>query len=213
MYNKFVAAVEDLFAKYGKDDDRYILLGCCKQGDEDGGMDTDDYFSAGAVLEQLENFKPEMHVLDPWPSEDQEDKEKFKAGKKRYEEFKKDFAALQALFMSSFPDFFKPDYEGTNCYWYRCYFVNRFYQMFQVCTSDWDPNDQEWEFNINLIKLTDDSVNEEADKQDIAEIETNIRNITNLLRNLRTEHGMATASGKLKDLYELTLKPETLKKK
>lgn len=189
MANRFTTKIDEIFQKYGKDTDKYIFLGCCHQGDDDGGCGEYDYFYITDLMEKLENFDEDKGVIDPYPYDNDNDE----SAMARYKSFKEEFKVFHDELRSAFPNFFKPDYEGTNCCWDRCYFATRDHKLFQVTTSDWDPKDNSWEMVTKLDELDDTSVDENADKDNLAEIADHVRSIKNRLKELKTPKGQGDA--------------------
>lgn len=189
--NKYTNMIDSLFSKYGKTSDKYIFLGACKQGDEDGGMGEYSYMWFSDVYEKLENFNSyeDRHVLDPYPYGHDSKEEDLEI----WEEFKKDFKAFRMELDTSFPKFMKEDYDRTNCYWYRCYFVTRDHKLFQVLTSSWNPTDNSPENVIELNKFTDEDVADKADAQNLEDIKAHLDVINHLLKELKTKQGINKA--------------------
>lgn len=180
--NKYTKAIDEIFEKYGKEEDQYILLGCCHDDYDLGEL---DYFSVGAILEKLEYFHDaEQPLVDPYPYETGE---KDKEAMSLNEQFTEDLKKLLPKLWEAFPYFFKQNYEGTNQYWYRCYFATRDHKLFQVLTSDWDPKDTEWEEVIELDKLSESKIDDAADKDYIKKIETDLEDIKSLLKSIKSD--------------------------
>lgn len=192
--NKYTEAIDAIFKKYGKEDDKYILLGCCHTDYELGEL---DYFGAISVMEKLECFHDfERPVVDPYPYENDEDKE----ANKLNEEFEVELKKFLPMMYNSFPKFFKADYEGTNQYWYRCYFATRDHKLFQMMTSNWDPEDEDREQEIDLDKLSDAKVKANADDVNLEEIAEHVRMIKLLVKGLKTDKGHEKAKKKIQTL-------------
>ena len=202
MANRFTTKIDELFQKYGKDTDKYIFLGCCHQGDEDGGHGEYDYFYVAALMEKLENFDEDKGVLDPYPY----DNDKDAAAMAKNDSFTEEFTVFHDELRSAFPNFFKPDYEGTNCYWNRCYFATRDHELFQVTTSDWDPKDNPPENVINLDDMSDDAVDMNTDKEILDSIAENLHLVKLNLKNLKTDKGRLEAYEKIKETADAYLK-------
>lgn len=154
-------------------------------------MDEWSYMWLDEVYEKMENFRDHGYcqVLDPYPY-DHDDK---KAYLKIWEDFKKDFKAFRKELERSFPSFMKEDYEKTNCYWYRCYFATRDHKLFQVVTQLWDPTANPPEKVIDLDKLSDEEVADQADAQNLAAIKDNLNDVKYLLKKLKTKNGVNKA--------------------
>lgn len=186
--NKYTNMIDSLFSKYGKPSDKYIFLGACKQGDEDGGMDEYSYMWFSDLYEKMENFNhyENRDVLDPYPYGHDNTDEDLQI----WEDFKKDFEPFRKEIESSFPDFMKEEYDQTNCYWYRCYFATRDHNLFQVTTSSWDPIDNPPTHVIDLDKLTDEDVADKADAENLAAIKAHLNDVKHLLKELKTQQGV-----------------------
>lgn len=186
--NKYTNMIDSLFSKYGKPSDKYIFLGACKQGDEDGGMDERSYMGFDEVYEKMENINQyeDRHILDPYPYGHDDTYEDLQI----WEDFKSDFQAFRKELDSSFPDFMKEDYDGTNCYWYRCYFATRDHKLFQVTTSSWKPTDNPPSHEIDLDKLTDQDVADKADAENLTAIKAHLNDVKHLLKELKTQQGV-----------------------
>lgn len=180
--NKYTKAIDEIFEKYGKKEDQYILLGCCHDDYDLGEL---NYFTVGAILEKLEYFTDaEQPLVDPYPYDiGDADKEAIALNDKFTEDLKK----LLPVLRKAFPHFFEPNYECTNQYWYRCYFATRDHKLFQVLTSDWDPKDTEWEEVIELDNLSEANINDSADKEYVEKIEDHLDSIKGLLRNIKSD--------------------------
>ena len=209
MANRFTTKIDELFPKYGKDTDKYIFLGCCYKGDDDGGCSEYNYFYITDLMEKLENFDDDKGVLDPYPY----DNDKDVAAMARYKSFEEEFKAFHDELRSAFPNFFKPDYEGTNCYWNRCYFATRDHKLFQVTTSErnWDPKDHPPEKIINLDNMSDDAVDMNTDKEILDSIAESLHLVKLNLKNLKTDKGRIKAYETIKKTADAYLK--TIQKK
>ena len=196
--NKYTNMIDSLFSKYGKPTDKYIFLGACKQGDEDGGMDEWSYMWFDEVYEKMENFNhyENRDVLDPYPYGHDDKDEDLQI----WEDFKKDFEAFRKEIDSSFPDFMKEDYDSTNCYWYRCYFATRDHNLFQVVTSSWDPMDRPADHVIDLDKFTDQDVADKADAENLTAIKAHLNDVKHLLKELKTQQGVNKGFAMLRNL-------------
>lgn len=190
--NKYTRAIDKLFENYGKDSDQYILLGCCHDDYDLGEL---GYFSVSSVLEKLEGFhEREADVLDPYPyGVDENDK----AATDLNEAFEKDLKKFLNIMNRAFPSFFEENYEGTNVYWYRCYFATRDHKLFQVLTSDWDPKDRDWEEIIELDKLTEKKIDDESDKANLEKIYEHLNMIKCHLKELKSDHSRKKAVEKI----------------
>ena len=180
--NKYTKAIDEIFEKYGKEEDQYILLGCCR---DDYELGEQSYFTVGAILEKLQYFHDaEQPLVDPYPYEaGEEDKEAMSLNDKFTEDLKKILPELH----KAFPHFFELNYEGTNQYWYRCYLATRDHKLFQVLTSDWDPKDTEWEEIIELDKLSEVKIGNSADKNYVENIEEHLDDIKALLKAIKSD--------------------------
>ena len=180
--NKYTKAIDEIFEKYGKEEDQYILLGCCHEDYDLGEL---MYFSVDAILEKLEYFHDaEQPLVDPYPYEKGEDDKEAMA---LNDKFTEDLKKLLPVLRKAFPNFFEQNYEGTNQYWYRCYFATRDHKLFQVLTSEWDPKDTEWEEVIELDKLSEDKIDDDADKEYIEKIESHLDEIKAILKFIKSD--------------------------
>lgn len=180
--NKYTKAIDEIFEKYGKEDDRFILLGCCHDDYDLGEL---IYFSAGDILEKLEYFHDaEQPVVDPYPYGAEEDD---KAAMELNDQFTEDLKKFLIKMRTAFPYFFEPNYEGTNQYWYRCYFASRDHKLFQVMTAGWNPTDREWEEIIELDNLSEAKIDDSADKDSIEKIESHLDEIKYLLKTIKSD--------------------------
>ena len=180
--NKYTKAIDEIFEKYGKKEDQYILLGCCHNDYELGDL---EYFTVYEILEKLENFhNAEQPVVDPYPyGADENDKEAISIN----DRFTKDLKKFLPKMHKAFPYFFEPNYEDTNQYWYRCYFATRDHKLFQVMTSGWDPKDEDWEEIIELDKISEAKIDDRADKDAIEKIEIHLEEIKSLLKGIKSD--------------------------
>lgn len=180
--NKYTKAIDEIFEKYGKEEDQYILLGCCHEDYDLGEL---AYFSVGHIMEKLEYFHDAGELMvDPYPYEEGEDRKEAMA---LNDKFTEDLKKLLPMLRKAFPYFLKANYEGTNQYWYRCYMVTRDHKMFQVLTSSWDAKDTEWEEVIELDKLSEDKIDNDADREYIEKIEEHLDEIKALLKDIKSD--------------------------
>ena len=65
--------------------------------------------------------------------------------------------------------------------------VTRDHKMFQVLTSSWDAKDTEWEEVIELDKLSEDKIDNDADREYIEKIEEHLDEIKALLKDIKSD--------------------------
>lgn len=195
--NKYTKAIDEIFEKYGKEEDQYILLGCCH---EDYNLGELRYFGVDEILEKLEYFHDAGELMvDPYPYEEVEDN---KAAMALNDKFTKDLKKLLPVLRKAFPHFFEPNYEGTNQYWYRCYMVTRDHKLFQVLTSSWNAKDSEWEEVIELDNLSEANINDSADKEYVERIEDHLDSIKALLRDIKSDKQREKILKKIEKVWE-----------
>ena len=191
--NKYTKAIDEIFEKYGKEEDQYILLGCCHEDYDLGEL---RYFGVDEILEKLEYFHDAGELMvDPYPYEEVEDN---KAAMALNDKFTKDLKKL----WKAFPHFFEENYEGTNEYWYRCYFATRDHKLFQVLTSSWNAKDTEWEEVIELDNLSEANINDSADKEYVEKIEDHLDSIKALLRDIKSDKQREKILKKIEKVWE-----------
>ena len=114
MANKFTKAVDAFFSRWMTKEATMIPLFRCHSGDEDGG--TRDYEWKG-WWETEEMWETDEAELDQSKYENHED------------ECQKDWEALERDLFKTFSNALEADFDRTNCYWHRFYYITKDYQV------------------------------------------------------------------------------------
>lgn len=110
MTNKFTKAIDEFFSRWMTKDAKMIPLYNCHSGDEDGG--TRDY-TWTEWWETDEMWEIAAAELDPSKYDDHS------------EECQNDWEALIEDLWHTFSNALEADFEGTNCYWRRYYYITK----------------------------------------------------------------------------------------
>ena len=113
MANKFTKAVDAFFKRWMKDDAKIIPLFSCNSGDEDGG--TDDY-----------EWTDWWETEDMWEVDGAELNDNYDA---HDDECHDDWDKLTDLLYKSFHNALESNFNSTNCYWRRFYYITRDHQV------------------------------------------------------------------------------------
>lgn len=114
MANKFTKAIDEFFKRWMTKEATMIPLFNCHSGDEDGGTDDytwSDWWDTDEMWEtdeaELESFKYDDHT----------------------EECQKDWEALTNDLMHTFRNALEANFDRTNCYWHRYYYITKDYKV------------------------------------------------------------------------------------
>ena len=170
-----------MFAKYDPDGkSSKIYVGYCQQGDEDGGYERynhvcDGYwYDSGDLPRKLRSDELFTVFNESNSFEYYED------------DYVKDWDTLCHMISNSFGKKVEPDYEGTNCYYYRYYIVTRDYKLCSfVCRYDLaDCNLHEL---VDMSKLSEEAAEHAEDQQRLAEIQLHASHIHRLFGFIEDE--------------------------
>lgn len=202
MANKYTKMIDEIFKKWDPTGTtKYIYIGYCHQGDEDGGCGKYDHICDGywEVEDQypytMVNEICFFYVPEDSPKlSDEEYEEKRK-------EYKKDYDNLRNELLKSFGNELKPNYSHTNCYWYRHYFITRDYKITSLVSRG--DMDNGWTVVCDKIAtMNDDDAKNAADMQLLDAIKNNCSSIENLLRSFEYKSNKDKAIEKIKLLLK-----------
>lgn len=192
MANKYTRMIDEIFQRWDpKGETKYIYLGYCHKGDEDGGCDDydhvcDDYWEIeNQYPYKLENEICFFYVPKDAPklSDEEIDAER--------EEYERQYDTLSRALLDGFGPALEPDYTSTNCYWYRHYFVTRDYKILSLVTRGDIDGDWHTEACINL--LSEDEAENKADNQILDKIKEHISDIEDLLSEIEHDDNLDKA--------------------
>lgn len=190
MANKYTRMIDEFFKKWDSEGKtQYIYLGYCHKGDEDGGCGEYDYI--GDSIWEIE---------DQWPNGMTKDIVWFE-NSEHENDFGKDFRNLFKELNNAFGSSLEPDYDRTNCYWYRHYFVTRDYEI-KTLISRGDI-DSDWKLKCAEIStLTENDADNASDKQLFEEIKNNCTQVKNLLNRFKYDINKEKAIEEIKLLIK-----------
>ena len=179
--NKFTRLIDEMFAKYDPDGKAIkIFIGYCHQGDEDGGCDYYDYVCGGYWFER--GSLPKKLRSDELSTVFNE-QNSFEYSENDY---KKDWSDLCRIISKSFGKAVKPDYERTNCYYYRYYIVTRDYKICSfVCRSD--SADCDLRELADMSTLSEEAAEYAEDQQKLTQIQELANQIHNVFCSIEDE--------------------------
>ena len=176
MENKYTRFIDNMFDKYDKKGtSKYIYLGFCHKGDEDGGCD--DYDHIGECWYDVEQQEPSSYSeqclwwrIDP-------DNEKLN------DDYEKDWDELCRLLNDGFRDLVKANYQSTNGVWWRHYFIGRDYHIYTVVSRGDLTNEKADQGSVDQLNEKDAELAE--DRQVLGDIFKHVRTIEHLLESLK----------------------------
>ena len=189
MENKFTRKIDEMFKKYGKGDEKMLLIGWCHSGDEDGG--TDDY----------EEW--DMWECNPYERSIGYDEAEFlfSPDESMDDEFEKDYDELSHMLHSSFGNVLDPDYTHTNCYWWRYYAVTKDHEIV-TWISRGDIFDKTPKVLKRLTSYSEDEAEQAADKQLLGKISYRVSEIQTYLSRLKYDENKKEAIKEIKTLIK-----------
>ena len=190
MANKFTRKIDEMFARFGKPDDEYIILGYCHSGDEDGGTRDYEYFDCMWECNvDGSHTGPERrdHCLC------------YDTSKQEYA-FKEYWDELCTMLWDSYRETMGPDFEGTDCDCYRFYAVTKDHKLVTfISRGDFsDPN----EVLVDLDTVSEEQANSAADAQILGYIYKNCTKIEDYLSDLKDEEFRKKAIAAIKELIK-----------
>lgn len=193
MANKYTRMIDEIFKKWDPTGTtKYIYLGYCHQGDEDGGCDEYDYICDDYwEIENQYPYKMEDEICFFYVPEDRPKLTDEEAEKER-DEYRKDYSNLCHELLKSFGKALEADYSSTNCYWHRHYFITRDYKIISdVCRSDGVEGGGRVEANIDALNEAD--AENAADRQILEKIEDRCDSLKSLLKKIQYPNNKAKA--------------------
>jgi len=169
MANKFTKKIDEMFARFGKPGDQYIILGYCHSGDEDGGTRDYEYFDC----------LWECNVDGTHTGPGRKDHCLYYDGREQEDIFEEDWAALCTMLWDSYRDIMGPDFEGTNCYYYRFYAVTKDHKLVTfISRGDLSDGDEEL---LDFDTISEEDADSAEDKQCLNYITEHCSKICDLL--------------------------------
>lgn len=188
MANKFTRKIDEMFARFGKPSDKYIILGYCHSGDEDGGTRDYEYFDC-----MLECYVDGTHT-----GPERRDHCLYYDGKVQEDIFEEDWDELCTMMWDSYRETMGPDFEGTNCYYYRFYAVTKDHKLVTfISRGDFSDGD---EVLVDLDTVSEEQANSAADAQTLGYIYEKCESIENLLNDLKDEEFREKAINRIKQM-------------
>ena len=165
-----------MFDKYDKKGtSKYIYLGFCHKGDEDGGCD--DYDHIGECWYDVEQQEPSSYSEQClWWRIDPDDE-------KLNDDYEKDWDELCRLLNDGFRDLVKANYSSTNGVWWRHYFIGRDYHIYTVVSRGDLTNEKADQGSVDQLNEKDAELAE--DRQVLGDIFKHVRTIEHLLESLK----------------------------
>ena len=179
--NKFTRFIDEMFAKYDPDGKAIkIYIGYCHQGDEDGGCDCYDYVCGGYWFERG-RLPKKLRSDELFIVFDEQNSFEYSE-----DDYAKDWEALCHMISKSFGQAVKPNYESTNCYYYRYYIVTRDYKICSfVCRSDLD--DCNLRELADMSKLSEEAAEHAEDQQRLTQIKALANQIHSVFSSIEDE--------------------------
>ena len=176
MENKYTRFIDNMFDKYDKEGkSKYIYIGFCHKGDEDGGCDDYDYI--GECWYDVEEQEPSAYSeqclwwrIDP-------------ADEKLNDAYEKDWDELCRLLNDGFRELVKANYISTNGVWWRHYFIGRDYHVYTVVSRGDIHNEMVDNGSVDQLNEKDAELAE--DRQVLGDIFKHVRTIEHLLESLK----------------------------
>lgn len=176
MENKYTRYIDNMFDKYDKEGkSKYIYLGFCHKGDEDGGCDDYDYI--GEYWYDVEEQEPSAYSEKClWWRIDTDDE-------KLNDAYEKDWGELCRLLNDGFRVLVKANYSSTNGVWWRHYFIGRDYHVYTVVSRGDIHNEMVDSGSVDQLNEKDAELAE--DRQVLGDIFKHARTIEHLLESLK----------------------------
>ena len=193
MNNKFTEAIDRAFEVLGSKDSKILILGHCYR-DHDG-----EWNHVGEIFDAEEDAA-EFNVYDydccPLETPDYET-DGCKAAMKAFDD-------LVQMIHRSYPDKIKADYEGTNEYWTRYYFITRDYQLKSACTMEHnlDREMNRDQLIMDFSAIPADQADSAEEKEAIKQIKDHFNSIIDLIDRVKTEVGRKTISNLIVNFQE-----------
>ena len=190
MANKFTRKIDEMFKKYEHESHKcvYIILGYCHSGDEDGGTRDYEYFDC----------MWECNVDGEHTGQNRINHCLYYDGNEQEEAFDKDWDELTTMLWTSFRDVMGPNFEGTNCYYYRFYAVTKDHKLVTfVSRGDLSDPDEEL---LDLDTISEDVADSAEDRQLLKYITEKCANIRRLLSEVKTDKFKKEAFDEIKKL-------------
>jgi hypothetical protein len=186
MANKFTRKIDEMFARFGRPGDKYIILGYCHSGDEDGGTRDYEYFDC-----MWESYVDGTHT-----GPERREHCLYYDGREQEVAFEEDWDELTTMLWDSYRETMGPDFEGTNCYHYRFYAVTKDHKLVTF-VSRGDLSDPD-EVLIDLDTVSEEQANSAADVQTLGYIYQKCESIENYLNELKDEEFREKAINRIK---------------
>lgn len=188
MANKFTRKIDEMFARFGRPDDKYIILGYCHSGDEDGGTRDYEYFDC----------MRECNVDGTHTGPERRDHCLCYDTREQEVAFEEDWDELCTMLWDSYRETMGPDFEGTNCYYYRFYAVTKDHKLVTfVSRGDLSDGD---EVLVDLDTVSEEQANSAADVQTLGYIYQKCESIENYLNDLKDDEFREKAINRIKEI-------------
>lgn len=186
MANKFTRKIDEMFARFGKPGDKYIILGYCHSGDEDGNTDDFEYFDC----------MWECYVDGTHTGPGRRDHCLYYDGREQEDIFEEDWDELTHMLWDSYRETMGPDFESTNCYYYRFYAVTKDHKLVTfISRGDLSDGD---EVLLDLDTVSEEQANSAPDVQTLGYIYEHCESIENYLNDLKDEEFREKAINRIK---------------
>lgn len=186
MANKFTRKIDEMFARFGRPDDKYIILGYCHSGDEDGGTRDYEYFDC----------MWECYVDGTHTGPERRDHCLCYDTREQEVAFEEDWDELCTMLWDSYRETMGPDFEGTNCYYYRFYAVTKDHKLVTfVSRGDFSDPD---EVLLDLDTVSEEQANSAPDVQTLGYIYQKCESIENYLNDLKDDEFREKAINRIK---------------
>lgn len=193
MANKFTEKIDEMFAKYGRQDgkDEYIILGYCHSGDEDGRTDDFAYFDCVAESD-VEGWhagkERRPHCL--YPQTD-----------KLVDDFEKDWDDLSEQIWDAFRSKMTENmFESTNCYWSRYFAITKKHELVTfVSRGDMSDGD---EVIVDLDTYSQEQADTAADYELLGYIQEKCNSIKSNLSDMTHDEIRQKAIAAIKEIIK-----------
>lgn len=195
MTNKFTKAVDEFFSKWCKSDAELIPFYYCHQGDEDGRCD-------------------EFCWSDWWEVEHMFNAAGVKLDTDKYddEQCRQDWEKLTDMIWKAFSNKVSANYDSTNCYYSRYYFITKNYTVEATTNNRVKDLDLECldEKYVDFSTISEEEADSAEDKNIIESIDSHIDDISSLARDLQHNNMRDKVIEKLSDVIKTIQKSMTV---
>lgn len=193
MKNKFTEAIDRAFRVLGTQDTKFLILGQFFR-DYDGVWGCFQLLDAQEAAGEFNDDKEDNCCpIDSAFIDDDE-----------YKEAKKTFDELVQMIKRSYPEKLEPNYEGTNEYWRRYYFITRDYELKSACTmsQNLDEGFDGDGLIIDFSTIPEDAADKAEETAAITQIKELVGEIEGLISRVRSIAGKETITDLITGLRE-----------